>query len=364
MIFESVQDVLAVDNDYRQTQIYELKKLGLPCVIYGAGINAHCVADVLVNNEVGYVFAVDQEYITDITSPPTIYTPEQCDAKYDKYILICGTAPGFPMDVPPQFKNAVKLVYLMGENKLDKLDEHYINEHLSEFNLTLGFLADEKSKRCMLAFLRGKVAHNPYELIGLADKSHYFLDELFQLKPDSVYIDCGAYNGDTVLEFIKHYGENGNQIIAFEPDEENFSLLQKRTEFCKNITLIKKGCSDAKGELRFNGGNTSSSALNINGKVVIQVDKIDNYTDENIHIGLIKMDIEGAEMAALNGAKETLQRDKPVLAISAYHKPDDLITIPQYIKSIDANYNLYVRYTYSCVFTLSELVIYAIYDSF
>jgi hypothetical protein len=74
------------------------------------------------------------------------------------------------------------------------------------------------------------------------------------------------------------------------------------------------------------------------------------------------MDIEGAEMAALKGAIKTIKRDKPVLAISAYHKPDDLIMIPRYIKSLDAGYNLYVRYTYACAITLYELVVYAVHS--
>ena len=74
---------------------------------------------------------------------------------------------------------------------------------------------------------------------------------------------------------------------------------------------------------------------------------------------MYKNDIEGSELAALRGAKKTIQRDYPMLLISAYHKIDDLITLPQYIKSIDKEnrYKLYLRHH---ALTRPELVLYAI----
>ena len=56
------------------------------------------------------------------------------------------------------------------------------------------------------------------------------------------------------------------------------------------------------------------------------------------------MDIEGSEFNALKGAAETIQKYSPVLAICAYHKHEDLITLPQFIKSLNKNYKIYFRY--------------------
>ena len=89
----------------------------------------------------------------------------------------------------------------------------------------------------------------------------------------------------------------------------------------------------------------------------IKVDAIDNFVGDS-KIDFIKMDIEGSELAALEGAKKTIQKFCPVLAICAYHKKEDLITLPQFIKSVSENYNFYIRKYGNTV--LGELVLYAV----
>ena len=91
------------------------------------------------------------------------------------------------------------------------------------------------------------------------------------------------------------------------------------------------------------------------GDEVIEADTIDNLTGETADF--IKMDIEGAELQALQGAKNTIKKCHPVLAVCVYHKCDDLWVIPEYIKSIDSTYQFYLR-AYSKY--SQELVLYAI----
>ena len=78
------------------------------------------------------------------------------------------------------------------------------------------------------------------------------------------------------------------------------------------------------------------------GNITVNVDTIDNIVGDT-PIGLIKMDIEGAELNALKGAINTLKKCRPYLALSAYHKPEDLITLPQFIKSVYGNCGIYLR---------------------
>ncbi len=101
---------------------------------------------------------------------------------------------------------------------------------------------------------------------------------------------------------------------------------------------------------------TSSQISENSGGGGIEVEQIDEIC-KDINVTFIKMDIEGAELKALVGAKNTIVRDKPKCAISVYHEPEDLFKIPLYLKQLNPNYKFYLRlYTLS----LDEIVLYAV----
>jgi hypothetical protein len=95
--------------------------------------------------------------------------------------------------------------------------------------------------------------------------------------------------------------------------------------------------------LRFLSDENMTSLITNSGETIIEVDTIDNMVDD-CRSTFIKMDIEGAELAALRGAKKTIIESKPKHAICVYHKPEDLVTIPQYISSIVKDYKYFLRH--------------------
>jgi FkbM family methyltransferase len=131
--------------------------------------------------------------------------------------------------------------------------------------------------------------------------------------------------------------------------------LRKNTSHLDNIKIIEKGCWSEKKALFFSNDGTVGSKIQDKGQLQIEVDSIDNVIQDRITY--IKMDIEGAELEALKGAKNTIMKYKPKLAVCVYHKQEDLITIPQYILSLNEHYKLYLRHyeENSC-----ETVLYAI----
>lgn len=122
-----------------------------------------------------------------------------------------------------------------------------------------------------------------------------------------------------------------------------------------NHTCVRKGVSDSKTTLYFKSESTSSR-IDESGEMSIELDTIDNQLG-NRTVSYIKMDIEGEEIKALNGAKHTILHNRPKLAICIYHKTIDLLTIPTFIKQLGLNYKFYIRAHET---TSTELVLYAI----
>ena len=108
----------------------------------------------------------------------------------------------------------------------------------------------------------------------------------------------------------------------------------------------------------FSNANTpNGSTIREKGNTTINADSLDNLISDG-KADFIKMDIEGAELNALIGAKNLIQKNNPILAICAYHRQEDLITIPQYIKKLNSNYKIYLRKHNKYEFC--DLVLYAI----
>ena len=158
-------------------------------------------------------------------------------------------------------------------------------------------------------------------------------------------MDIGGYDGDSILKmYEKKY--NVDHAVIFEPDPENLKKLIKNvSSYDDNLTIIPNGVFSSITKLNFNLNKNASSFFNEENyanSVTIQCLDIDSCF-QNFNPNFLKMDIEGAELEALKGASETIIKYKPNLAISIYHKPDDLWEIPSFIKSLRSDYKFFLR---------------------
>lgn len=190
----------------------------------------------------------------------------------------------------------------------------------------------------------------------------YNYSDLVCVKPGDTVIDAGGCWGDTALyfsakgaakvfvyEFIPSNIEIFRKNISLNPHyEKNINLLEKAVWETSNVNLSfdDRGPASRVGKIGQYKGNTQTLSID------------DLVTSENLsQVDFIKMDIEGAELYALKGASETIRKFKPKLAISVYHKPDDMIVIPEYIQSLNPDYQFYLDY-YTIIG--DEIVLYAI----
>lgn len=222
-----------------------------------------------------------------------------------------------------------------------------IRENQHKIDAVYNMLEDDVSKKVFRNVLLHRAVHDISLIWDVYDENQYFVNDVVPCAK-GCFIDCGAFQGDTLSSFLKQVDGETYEYIAFEADYNNHQLLNKYCEDnnIENVLTYNLGVWDEKTSLFF-----QENASAVAGKVLeseengvkIQVDSLDNVLNEK-KIDFIKMDIEGAEIKALKGAGNTIKKSKPVLAISAYHELEHLWEVPLLIKELNADYKIYYRH--------------------
>ena len=171
-----------------------------------------------------------------------------------------------------------------------------------------------------------------------------------RVQPDDYVIDGGGCWGDTTLYFAHSVGAGG-KVFVFEFVPENLKILRRNVDLNphlkERIEIMPHPLWQSSGETvhySANGPGTSVNFEQQESTLSVSTLCIDDLVRERElpRVDFIKMDIEGAELNALQGAEQTIRRFRPKLAISAYHKRDDLVEIPGYLNSLGAGYEFYL----------------------
>ena len=158
-------------------------------------------------------------------------------------------------------------------------------------------------------------------------------------------IDAGAFTGDTAIPLSEVTHKN---VFAFEPFEESFKLLKENVEInnISNIKPVNKSLGNINGERslylandNFQGITSDSNLRKYTEELKVQEVTVDQFVKENnLDVGLITIDVEGAEKDLLSGAVETIKSQKPMLFISIYHSVEDFFEIKPWIENLDLGY--------------------------
>jgi FkbM family methyltransferase len=174
----------------------------------------------------------------------------------------------------------------------------------------------------------------------------YFPPELFHPLPDESFVDCGAFTGDTIDGFIQASDGRFASIVAVEPDPVNAASLRGRaSEWTRDgigPVLVEECAAGAQSQvLSFTTTGTAGSCVGT-GQDSVQVFLLDDILADRDPT-FIKFDVEGAEQDALLGARETLGKHMPFLAVCLYHRPEDVWALPLLIQSMNPQYDFYLR---------------------
>ncbi len=174
---------------------------------------------------------------------------------------------------------------------------------------------------------------------------------IVSIESGDTVLDIGGCWGDTALYFAHKVGANG-KVYSFEFIPDNIKLFRLNTSFnpslVSQIELVPHPVFNSSGQTIYfkDKGPSSTVAFEpFEGQTgtttTISID--DFVKSNNINtIDFIKMDIEGAETLALEGAIETIKRFRPKLAIAIYHSMDDFVTIPNWILNLDLDYEIFI----------------------
>jgi FkbM family methyltransferase len=229
----------------------------------------------------------------------------------------------------------------------------------SEIGRLTALLADDPSRKTLLAALRQRLRGEFDADPPVADQ--YFPPDLVVLTKGEVFIDGGAFNGDTLQIFLERSGSKFDGYHAFEPDPANAAQLHARIldlprPVRERIFVHELALYSHAEELGFASDKREASRVEPEGKRRVRGQPLDNVLPDQ-RVTFVKLDVEGAERQALLGAKSILSRSQPVTAVCVYHLPADLWEIPLMLHELLPRHRLFLR---QHGFDGWELVVYAI----
>ncbi|WP_313563063.1 FkbM family methyltransferase [Ruminiclostridium cellobioparum] len=340
-----------------------------PLILYGCGILCRTIISVCNDFNIK-ITAICDTYKTGtyIGTELEIITPEQLKNKYpESNIIICSykyadeiyeklISLGYPES--QIFRSTLSMVSFIHPSD-------FIRKYYDGYEWAYNFFVDDISKKIIIDRIR--MYFTGVELFRTSSAPEYFEPGIINLGENEVFVDAGAYVGDTAEEFIKQakYQNSGEyrHIYSFEPDDVARNKAVQNLDKYSNIDIIGKGLWSCECELNFysDGGNASSTFV-VGGlrTLSVPVTSIDTFftgkPDDELPT-FIKMDIEGAEKEAIIGSKNIIRLKHPKLAICVYHKPEDIYELTKLIYEIEPSYQFSLQ---QCTDGIYETVLYAV----
>ena len=225
-------------------------------------------------------------------------------------------------------------------------DRAFALAHRDEIEKAYALFADPRSREVYSSLLSYKLSGELAPLLASAERDY----DPYSLLPTDRFrrcLDGGAYDGDTARALLDA-APTVREIVCAEPDERNYRhlLAYRDREKRATVTPLQVALSDAPGVASlFASGNRNSSLFRSSHSAraeQVEVKTIDELVGET-PLDFIKLDVEGAEAAALRGARGTLARSRPALLISCYHRSEDLFSLPLLLSELCPCYRFYLR---------------------
>ena len=331
--------------DKNDTLFERLKREKRPVVIYGMGNGADKILDICARKgiTISGFFASDEFVRGHSFRGYKVQTYSQIHSAMPEAVILLAFAV-FKDDLMEKVEGISKEhtlfvpdVPLFGKGLFDY---DFFMANIESIKTAYGLFADEKSREVFLDVINFRLCGDPAVLRRCETDRRELFDNILKLGGSEDYLDLGAYDGDTISEFLEHTDGRYSSITAFEPDKKNMKKLTKAFGTLENCTLYPYASWNDNCVIRFSGTGGRMSCIGDGGSEIeaMTVDSLDR------RFSYVKMDVEGAEYETLSGMRSSIAKYKPKLAVSAYHRAGDIFTLPIFIHSINPEYKIYLRH--------------------
>lgn len=319
----------------------------LPIVLYGMGNGADKILD-LCNHfgiKVNDIFASD-EYVRGHTFRGyKVLKYSDILNKYDNCIVLLTFA-CFRADMLEKIEQINSRFEVLAPEvplfDVDIFTPKTFMDNKDKIEKVYSLLADEQSRFTYTNLLNYKMSGKYQYLHQCSTDRAEIFENIIKLGANEDYVDLGAFNGDTIDEFLLLTKSQYSTITAFEPAEKNFKKLSEKVENLnlKNVNLVNKAAFDISKNAYISEKGGRNPFLSESGHL-IQTACVDDVCRKASYI---KFDVEGAEAEALLGCKNLIKKYAPSLLVSAYHKTNDFFELPLKILELNENYKIYMRH--------------------
>ena len=324
-----------------------------PVVLYGMGNGADKIIDWCEENQVRVqgVFASDEFVRGQQFRGFKVERYADIKARLGAELLVVIAFASERPEVLSRFKELaaeqeVVAPHLPLFNEEETVSEAWLAKHARELTEVYERLADEQSRKVFANTLNYKLSGKISYLFDCETQRQEDLRQLIRPDAEEIYMDLGAYNGDTIKELGELTDWRWCKVLAVEPDRRNCRklrlLAEELTERGLAVEVFESGIWNDEGELSFSDSGGRQSTFMGACKKVVPVTTIDAVAAGRA-ISYIKMDVEGAEVQALAGGVRTITQYKPKLFVAAYHYDVDLFRLPQLIWQLVPDYKVYLR---------------------
>ncbi len=326
---------------------HSLKSKSKPIFIYGMGNGADLIIDKLatVGITVSGVFSSDDFARGQTFRGFPVQTYAEVKKQHGNIIVLTA----FGTQIPSVIENIKNIsneqeLYIPDAPVYGKtfFDMNFFNSHKTALKNIENIFYDERSKSVFKDIVNFKLTGNKDYLFSAEDNELTELNSILNLSENDTIYDLGAFIGDTVEKF-KILCPKYSKIVAVEPDIKNYKKLLTSTAAMSNIVCVNAAIGYLNGAVYFGGMGGRNQTVH-SGKNTVKSVTVDKLCKQFGKPDFIKYDIEGEEFNGIIGAEKTIREFKPKLMISAYHKSNDIISIPQKVLSVRNDYKMYIRH--------------------